>query len=280
MKKWMWARCAVLLLLALAGAGQAEEITAADLKGVIDTSVYANLFDVRPYDAYQQGAVPGAECLPLEEMKDAIQSILDQGFNNMTLNVYVYGETEEEGRQAADILAGLGFTHVYYLSSIHAWEGELVKAGQVLGDLNTQDLSGQMVDASLIEGKKLVMVNVWATYCNPCISEMAGLGNLARELADEGVMILGLVSDCSNGDLSPKEEQVNLARQIIQITGADYPHILPSQTMMRNVISQIQAVPTTFFLNGEGVLVGQVYVGAREEADWKQIVEDTLAALQ
>ena len=62
-------------------------------------------------------------------------------------------------------------------------------------------------------------------------------------------------------------------------TGAAYPHLLPSLEMYRNVIAQIQAVPTTFFLNGEGEMVGQAYVGARDYSDWKEIIQEQLNGL-
>ena len=269
-----------VLWLACAVAAQGDEITAPALQQAIDGSPYISLFDVRAYEDYDAGAIPGAECMPLDEMRDALKEILDGGFSNLAVNVYLYGDTPEEGQMAAAIFQDVGFQNVYYLSSVHAWEGALVKPGQLLGDLTTVDIYGDPVDASLIQGKKLVMVNVWATYCNPCISEMTGLGSLARELAEKDVMILGLVTDCSNRDLSANENQLQVAREIAEATQADYPHILPSMDMYRNVVSQIQAVPTTFFLDGEGMMVGSVYVGARDDAAWREIIDSTLAEME
>ena len=268
-----------LLLAAAAGMAQGEEISSADLQQEINGNIYINLFDIRDADAFSHGALPGAMSLPLDELREQLQTALDNGFSNMALPLYVYGETEEESLQAAQIMKDLGFTNVHYLPSMAAWEGEIVRPGQLLGSLQTVDIYGRQVDASLIAGKKLIMVNVWATYCNPCIGEMGDLGKLAREMEAEGVMILGLVSDCSNEDLSADEKQTEQARAIAENTGAAYPHLLPSLEMYRNVIAQIQAVPTTFFLNGEGEMVGQAYVGARDYSDWKEIIQEQLNGL-
>ena len=43
------------------------------------------------------------------------------------------------------------------------------------------DLEGNTVSQDAFSQSKLTMVNVWATYCNPCLSEMPGLGELASE---------------------------------------------------------------------------------------------------
>ena len=147
----------------------------------------------------------------------------------------------------------------------------------LLGDLRTRDIYGKIVDGGLIADRKLVRVNVWATYCQPCIREMEGLGNLGRELEDQGVAIVGVVIDCQNSGLSTNEKQLKAARKIVESTKADYPHLLPSQAMFSDFVYQIQSIPTTFFVDGSGRMVGKVYVGSREEADWRQIISDTLA---
>ena len=270
----------IVFTMVLFAAASAEEITGEALQAAIDSELYINLFDVRSEQEYTEGAIPGAECIPLDQLESTMRGILDQGFNNMSLDVYLYGAALEDGAEAARIMMDLGFTNVHYLSGISAWPGELVRPDQVLGDLKTADIYGNAVDSALIADKKLVMINVWATYCNPCISEMQGLGEIYRELQDQGILIVGLLSDCSNADLSANEAQTELARTIAESTKADYPHILPSKTIYRNVLTQIQAVPTTFFVDGSGSMVGRVYVGSRDADAWREIILSTLSGLQ
>ena len=50
--------------------------------------------------------------------------------------------------------------------------------------------------------------------------------------------------------------------------------------MYRNVIMQVQAVPTTFFLDANGLMTGEVYVGARDEDAWREIIRTTLAGME
>ena len=280
MKHRIIALVTLLLVMLTAASVSAEEITGEQLKSVLDSSLFINLFDVRTPDEYAAGTIPAAENLPLSELESTMRGILDNGFSNMAVDVYVYGATAEDSASAAEILAGLGFTNVHYLPGISAWTWPLAAADLLLGDLNTTDIYGKAVDGSLIADNKLVMVNVWATYCNPCISEMEGLGNLSRKLKEKGVMIVGLVSDCQNSDLSAKESQLETARLIAESTKADYPHLLPNRAMYRDIMSTVQAVPTTFFVNGQGQMVGSVYVGSRSEADWETIINETLGQLE
>ena len=56
------------------------------------------------------------------------------------------------------------------------------------------DLEGNAVSQDIFSQSKLTMVNVWATYCNPCLNEMPGLGELAAEHDAEEFQLIGIVS--------------------------------------------------------------------------------------
>ena len=65
----------------------------------------------------------------------------------------------------------------------------------VLSSFNTTDIDSNQVDESVFKGKKLTMINIWATYCGPCINEMPALGKISREYAGEGFQIIGIPVD-------------------------------------------------------------------------------------
>ena len=54
---------------------------------------------------------------------------------------------------------------------------------------------------------------------------------------------------------------------------------MPDLSLYLNVVGGIQYVPTTFFVDSEGKLVGQVYVGARDREAWNAVMEETMEAL-
>ncbi len=146
----------------------------------------------------------------------------------------------------------------------------------ILSKFSTTDIDGSSVNESVLAEYDLTMVNVWATFCAPCINEMPDLGEIAAEYKEQGVQILGLVSDVLNSDGSLSESQISTASDIVDTTKANYIHMLPSDDLM-GLLSQISSVPTTFFVDKNGNLVGEVYVGSNSKEDWKTIINQTLS---
>ena len=131
------------------------------------------------------------------------------------------------------------------------------------------DLDGNTVSQEIFSQSKLTMVNVWATYCNPCLSEMPGLGELAEEYNVSEFQIIGIVSDVWEG------EDQTLVESLIQETRADYLHLLANDSIGQAILSSVSGVPTTFFFDGEGAYLGGV-VGSAEKEKWEEIIHGLL----
>ena len=116
------------------------------------------------------------------------------------------------------------------------------------------------------------MVNVWATYCSPCIEEMPDLGKIAKEYKDKGFQIVGIVSDTY-------DPQDPTAKDIVEQTGADYTHIVLNTDLMNGPLQDVQVVPTTFFVDKDGNKVGQTITGSKSEEKWKKIIDDLLSQI-
>lgn len=133
------------------------------------------------------------------------------------------------------------------------------------------DLEGNTVSQDAFSQSKLTMVNVWATYCNPCLNEMPDLGELAAAYALEDVQIIGIVSDVLEG------EDQELAESLVEETQANYPHLLLNESIFYGLLTDVAAVPTTFFIDGEGVVLDTV-VGARDKSAWEEMIHGFLEA--
>ena len=131
------------------------------------------------------------------------------------------------------------------------------------------DLDGNTVSQEIFSQSKLTMVNVWATYCGPCLSEMPGLGELAAEYDPAEFQLIGIVSDVMEG------EDQSLVESLIQETGADYLHLLANDSIGQAILSSVSGVPTTFFFDGEGAYLGGV-AGPAEKEKWKEIIHGLL----
>lgn len=131
------------------------------------------------------------------------------------------------------------------------------------------DLEGNPISQEVFSQSKLTMVNVWATYCNPCLSEMPGLGELAAEHDSSEFQIIGIISDVWEG------ENQEFAESLIQQTGANYTHLLVNDSIYYEILTSVTAVPTTFFFDGDGAYLGGV-VGSAEKSAWEELINGLL----
>ena len=135
-------------------------------------------------------------------------------------------------------------------------------------------------DETIFEDAELTMINVWGTFCTPCLEEMPDLAELNREYQEKGVQIIGICSDTINADKELDEAQLEKARELAEQTGADYPHIAMSGTLVDTLLPQVMAVPMTIFVDSEGTQVGTAYMGARDKEGWAGILDEVLASVQ
>jgi len=135
---------------------------------------------------------------------------------------------------------------------------------------------GETITSDCLADSKLTMINVWATYCNPCLMEMPDLGEIAAEYDKSEFQILGIVSDVTTED---GQESVDYAKELIEETKADYPHLLLNESLYVNLVGGTSAVPTTFFVKQDGEVLGYV-VGANTKEGWVELINQLLAEIE
>ena len=114
--------------------------------------------------------------------------------------------------------------------------------GQSAPQLIVPQLDGQQFDLARLRGK-VVLVNVWATWCSPCRSEMPTLNAFYRRYHSRGLDLLGL-----SIDEAPDAAQVQqVMRQF------SYPGALASAARV-NGFGQPIAVPITYVIDAGGVI--------------------------
>lgn len=136
-------------------------------------------------------------------------------------------------------------------------------------EFSTTDMDGNKVTNDTFADYDLTVVNFWATYCNPCIDELPELTEWKKELPDN-VNLIGLLVDVDEKG----SDQYKLAEKIIKETGADYQHLIATEEF-DDIISNLVGVPTTFFVDSTGKIIGEPFAGADVSA-YKQTVEDYL----
>ncbi|MDE5699042.1 MAG: TlpA family protein disulfide reductase [Lachnospiraceae bacterium] len=133
-----------------------------------------------------------------------------------------------------------------------------------------KDLDGNTVTEDIFGEKDLTVVNIWGTFCPPCIAEMPELGEWADAMPDN-VQIVGLIIDIS-GDEDTKHH--DLAVTITETAGVKYTNII-ANTDFNDILKWVVGVPTTLFVDQNGAIVGEPIVGANVEG-YKTFVEEYL----
>ena len=141
-------------------------------------------------------------------------------------------------------------------------------------EFTAENLALESVDSSIFAEKDLTVLNVWGTFCGPCINEMPELGEWQRALP-ENVQIIGLVADVAGKE---DKEHIELANMILEKTNAQFTNIIPNNDFAE-LLSGVVGVPTTFFINKEGKIVGKPIVGA-QVPKYKSFVEEYLKTIE
>ncbi|MGH9545486.1 MAG: redoxin domain-containing protein [Terriglobales bacterium] len=89
---------------------------------------------------------------------------------------------------------------------------------------------------------KVVLVNIWATWCGPCRAEMPQLDRLYRLRKDQGFMVFGL-----------SDEDVNVQRKFLEKVPVSYP-LLTLSGQVPNLYRDIARYPAIFLIDRRGRL--------------------------
>jgi len=120
----------------------------------------------------------------------------------------------------------------------------------------TTDLDGNIVtSAEIYAGNRITMINFWATWCPPCVGELAELVGVHAQLQEAGCGVVGILMD------SYDPEAVETAKALMTQNGTNYLVLALSEDLYP-LAQVISAIPTTIFVDGSGTLVGTPIVGA------------------
>ena len=140
---------------------------------------------------------------------------------------------------------------------------------------DAEDIFGAKVSSKVFEENKLTVVNLFTTWCAPCVSELPELAKLDNELSDIG--FIGIVLDINEGD-GVSESALRAAKDLCNDSGAEYPYLIPDESLVafcRNIYN----VPTTYFVDSDGKIVGDPIAGSNTASEWKEIIEQKLEML-
>jgi thiol-disulfide isomerase/thioredoxin len=123
----------------------------------------------------------------------------------------------------------------------------VVAAGEVgsrLPDFALKDLHGNEVSSASLRGK-VVLIDIWATWCQPCKKEMPGYQKLLDKYGSRGFAVVGLKSEI----MMDTEDPIKFANEI----GVHYPLAVASADVVQK-FGGIEGLPTTMIYDRQGIL--------------------------
>ena len=128
--------------------------------------------------------------------------------------------------------------------------------GFLAPDFSLQDASGQTVRLADLRGRP-VIVNLWASWCIPCRSEMPALERVHRDYQDQGLALLGVNAT--------HQDRRDAALAFAQEQGLTFSLLFDEQGVASSLYA-LRALPTTFFIDAEGIIQDVVVGGPMSEA--------------
>ena len=126
-----------------------------------------------------------------------------------------------------------------------------VAVGSVLREATMRGLNGPDHKLSTFRGKPLI-INVWASWCPPCIQEMGSLERLAWSDLGQQFTVIGISTD----------DYPEAAKGFLRKSGATLNHYIDRQLELENMLGA-DRLPLTLMVDAKGRVLNKV-VGARE----------------
>jgi cytochrome c biogenesis protein CcmG, thiol:disulfide interchange protein DsbE len=175
--------------------------------------------------------------------------------------------TDDRGRQ----FVLYAFVAIVVLLSVVRWHGPSQAGGLIqaasrkpMPDLQLGEVGGGQWILADHRGQ-VVLINYWATWCEPCREELPGLMQVARKSGPNGLAVVGVSMD----DGRDAEARV---RDFVARYRIPYTVAFPTWNAKASVIG----LPTTVLLDRKG-RVAKTYVGAVESKDFEKDVTALLA---
>ncbi len=137
------------------------------------------------------------------------------------------------------------------------------------------DLKGQPVDLAPHKGK-VVLVNFWATYCKPCLTEIPWMVEFQNQYGPRGYQAIGINMDEEGAEFVKKwlaEPQLGIGGEQVRLQ-FNYPQYL-GDSAVAEAYGGLIGLPTTLLINREGKVVKR-YIGISSKEKFVKAIEELL----
>lgn len=136
-------------------------------------------------------------------------------------------------------------------------------------DFTAKSILGESCTQDVFLDHDVSIVNIMATWCGPCVSEMPDLENLFE---NTGVGVVGVVIDTSTGG-QIDADAVDTALHLADELGITYPMLIPDASDFGGLTRSVQVVPTSYLVDSGGRIVAGPVEGAMSADSWLELAD-------
>lgn len=115
---------------------------------------------------------------------------------------------------------------------------------------------------------KVVLLNLWATWCGPCKRELPDIVAISNEMAAQGVVVVGV-------SLDQKEDKLQLVKTFSERMNIPFVNVIDN-LQISDAYGNIQSIPTTFIIDRNGNVVQRI-VGMQTKQAFVAALQKVLA---
>lgn len=142
--------------------------------------------------------------------------------------------------------------------------------GKVLS-FTAKDVDGNTVRSEdIFARREVTMINIWATWCPPCVGELSALSQMNERLSSKGAQVIGICMDADT-DLAT-------CKKLLKQNNVSYLNLVGFSELLSMV--ELTAYPTSYFVDSEGRILTDPFVGAPQSMTKYETIIDGLLSEQ
>lgn len=125
--------------------------------------------------------------------------------------------------------------------------------GKMAADFTLKDVDGNQIRLNELRGN-IVLLDFWATWCQPCRKELPSIDKLNRQFKDKGVIVLGINS-----------EQPGVVKGFLKKNEYSLTTLMDSKSAVHRMYGA-RSIPTVIVIDRAGLIKAH-FIGGRSEQD-------------
>lgn len=143
---------------------------------------------------------------------------------------------------------------------------------QYIPEFQCVDSQGNAVTNDIFSQNKVTLVNLWGTWCGPCIAEIPTLQSVYERMKDKGVGVMGVVEDAQGNE--------DMVQEILSENGVTYTNIYPDEKFYDNFVSLCFTFPSSLIVDSQGNVIMSLISGANDMEEFEEMLTDALSIVE